>query len=173
MKIDRLILAPLENNCYIISNHGEAIIVDPSSSEDIIEKQLRDSNLELKAIFVTHYHFDHIGALDYFVNKYSVPVYDYSTIGKQKVIGLSVDVIPTRGHSKDSCSFYFKDTDDMFVGDFIFEGSIGRMDLEGGDEEEMAYSLRMIKNYPKETKLYPGHDNVTTLENELLYNPYI
>ena len=173
MKIDRLVLPPLDNNCYIISNYDEAIIVDPSSSEDIIEKNLKENNLILKAIFITHYHFDHIGALDYFVNKYNVPIYDYKTIGKFKIINLNVEVIPTKGHSKECVSFYFKDTNDMFVGDFVFEGSIGRMDLEGGDEEEMAYSLRMLKNYPKETKLYPGHDNITTLERELLYNPYI
>ena len=61
----------------------------------------------------------------------------------------------------------------MFVGDFIFKESIGRMDLEGGDEEEMAYSLEKIKTYKKETKLYPGHGDETTLEYELLNNPYL
>ena len=173
MKIDRLVLPPLDNNCYIISNNGEAIIVDPASSENKIEKFLQENNLILKGIFITHYHFDHIGALDFFVNKYNVPVYDYKAIGKHKIININIDIIPTKGHSKDSCSFYLKDTNDMFVGDFVFEGSIGRMDLEGGDEEEMAYSLRMLKNNPKETKLYPGHDNITTLLKELQYNPYI
>ena len=77
------------------------------------------------------------------------------------------------GHSFDSVSFYFKETNDMFVGDFIFEGSIGRMDLEGGSEEEMAYSLKKLRDYSAVTKLYPGHGNTTTLEKELLYNPYL
>lgn len=173
MKIDRLILPPLDNNCYIISNNGEAIIVDPASSENVIEEFLKKNNLQLVAIFITHYHFDHIGALGFFVNKYKVPVYDYKTIGKIKIANLKLEVVPTKGHDKTCVSFYFKETADLFVGDFLFEGSIGRMDLEGGDEEEMAYSLRWVKTLPKETKIYTGHDNTTTLEKELLNNPYL
>ena len=173
MKIERLVLEPLENNCYIITNNNDAIIVDPSSEEIIIDNYLKTKNLSLKAIFITHYHFDHIGALDYLLNKYKVNVYDYKTIGKNKIANFSFEVVPTKGHSKDSVSFYFKDSNDLFVGDFVFEGSIGRMDLEGGDEEEMSYSLRCLRTFPKNTKLYPGHGNITILERELLNNPYI
>ncbi len=173
MHIRRLILEPLDNNCYIINNNDEAIIVDPSAEENKIEEYLKSNNLKLKAILITHYHFDHIGALDYFKQKYEVPVYDYKTIGKYKEANLKFKVIPTKGHSVDSVSFYFEDTLDMFVGDFIFCGSIGRMDLEGGDEEEMSYSLELLKTFDKKTKLYPGHGALTTLENELLNNPYL
>lgn len=173
MKIERLILEPLDNNCYIISKNNEAIIIDPSSEEDIIEKYLKDNNLTLIAVFITHYHFDHVGALDYFIKKYNVKIYDYKSIGKAKIAHFNVEILPTKGHSKDSVSFYFKDSNDLFVGDFVFENSIGRMDLEGGSEEEMAYSLRRLHEFPNNTKLYPGHGNTTTLEKELLYNPYI
>ena len=72
----------------------------------------------------------------------------------------------------DSVSFYFEKTKDLFVGDFVFYESIGRMDLEGGSEE-MYYSLNELKKFDKDTKLYPGHGISTTLEHELLYNPYI
>lgn len=173
MKIERLILEPLDNNCYIISENGCAIIVDPSSEESKIEEYLKKNNLTLTCIFITHYHYDHIGALDYFKNKYNVEIYDYKTIGKFKELPFKFQVLRTLGHSKDSVSFYFEKTSDLFVGDLIFEGSIGRMDLEGGDEEEMAYSLRKLKEFNKDTKLYPGHGNTTTLSHELLYNPYI
>lgn len=173
MKIDRLVLKPLDNNCYILSSNGCALIVDPSSSENIIEKYLKDNSLELVGILVTHYHFDHVGALSYLINKYKVRVYDYKTLGKQKVFNFKFEVVPTRGHSKDSVSFYFKDSNDMFVGDFIFMGSIGRMDLEGGNEEEMAYSLRCLKEMNKNTKLFPGHGMITTLEREIKENPYL
>ncbi len=173
MHVRRLILKPLDNNSYIIDNENEAIIVDPSSEEEKIEAYLKNNNLELKAILITHYHYDHIGALPYFKEKYNVPVYDYKTIGKFKEANLKFKVIPTKGHSMDSVSFYFEETNDLFVGDFVFEGSIGRMDLEGGDEEEMAYSLELLKKMDKKTKLYPGHGGITTLENELLNNPYL
>lgn len=172
MKIKRLILPPLDNNCYIISNNGEAIIVDPSSNEKLIEKYIEENNLKTVAIFITHYHFDHIGALDYFKKK-NIKVYDYTTIGKHKIANLDFTILSTKGHSMDSVSFYLKKTNDLFVGDFIFKKDIGRMDLEGGDEEEMAYSLKMIKELPKNTKIYPGHDETTTLEYELLNNPYL
>lgn len=173
MKIDRLVLPPLDNNCYIISNNNQAIIVDPSSSERIIEDFLKNNNLELVAIFITHYHFDHIGALEYFKNKYNVKVYDYKTLGKFKEMNIKFEVILTKGHTSDSASFLFKDSKDMFTGDFVFYESIGRMDLEGGDEEEMAYSLRYLKTLDKDLKLYPGHGQTTTLSHELSYNPYL
>ena len=60
----------------------------------------------------------------------------------------------------------------MFVGDFIFQGSIGRMDLEGGDEEQMKESLHKIKQYPDDIDLYPGHGPRTSLKEEKQYNPY-
>ena len=60
----------------------------------------------------------------------------------------------------------------MFVGDFIFKDSIGRCDLPGGSEQELKESLEKIKTYPKETTLYPGHYETTTLEEEMKNNPY-
>lgn len=173
MKIERLILEPLDNNCYILSENNCAIIIDSSSEENKIEEYLTKNNLTLISIFITHYHFDHIGALDYFIKKYNVKVYDYKQIGKFKEGPFKFQVISTKGHSNDSVSFYFEDSKDLFVGDFIFEGSIGRMDLEGGDEEEMSYSLRELKKFDKNTKIYPGHGNTTTLSYELLNNPYL
>ena len=173
MNIERFVVGPIENNVYIISNNSEAILVDPTAPDPRLENYLKENKLNLAAIFITHYHFDHIGGLEYFKDKYKVPVYDYEKLGKLKIAGLKLEIIPTMGHTKDSVSFYFKDTNNMFVGDFVFEGSIGRMDLEGGDEEEMEYSLKKLKTFPKNTKLYPGHGNITTLEKELLNNPYL
>lgn len=173
MEIKRLILEPLDNNCYIINIEDEAIIIDPSGEENKIEEYIKEKKLKLTAIFITHYHFDHIGALNYFLEKYNVKVYDFKTIGKFKEGLFKFKVIPTKGHSKDSVSFYFEETNDMFVGDFVFAGSIGRMDLSGGDEEEMVYSINTLKTYNKETKLYPGHGDTTTLEKELKENPYL
>lgn len=173
MKIDKLILNPLDNNTYFIINNNEVIVVDPAEDTIKIQEYLDKNNLKVCAIFITHYHYDHIGSLEYLKEKYKVKVYDYTTIGSFKEIGLKFKVIPTKGHSMDSVSFYFEKTKDLFVGDFVFYESIGRMDLEGGSEEEMYYSLNELKKIDKDTKLYPGHGISTTLEHELLYNPYI
>ena len=61
----------------------------------------------------------------------------------------------------------------MFVGDFIFKGTVGRMDLEGGNVEDMNNSLKKIVSYPKSIKLYPGHGESTTLEDEINTNYYL
>ena len=53
----------------------------------------------------------------------------------------------------------------MFTGDFIFKGTIGRMDLPGGSEKDMMKSLEKIKNYDKNIKIYPGHGEYTYLSN--------
>ena len=60
----------------------------------------------------------------------------------------------------------------MFTGDFLFEGTIGRTDLESGNIKEMKKSIEQIKKYPKQTKIYPGHGEITTLEKEIQTNPY-
>ena len=81
MQIEKLVLEPLDNNCYVLKNNGYALVIDPSSEEDVIEKCLKELDVELVGILITHYHYDHIGALDYFVNKYDIPVFDYRSLG--------------------------------------------------------------------------------------------
>ena len=173
MQIEKLVLEPLDNNCYILVNNGYALVVDPSSEVEKIEDVLKGQNALLVGILVTHYHYDHVGALDSLVKKYNVSVYDYKTIGRQKIKNFKFEVIPTKGHSKDSVSFYFKESKDMFVGDFIFYETIGRTDLEGGDNEEMAYSLSLLRKMDEKIKLYPGHGFTTTLLHELECNLYL
>ena len=60
----------------------------------------------------------------------------------------------------------------MFTGDFLFKGTIGRTDLPSGSDDEMQKSIEKIKQYPKETKIYPGHGETSTLEIEIKTNPY-
>ena len=81
-------------------------------------------------------------------------------------------IIKCPGHSKDSISFYFQNLKIMFCGDFIFKNSIGRMDLEGGNEREMLESLNMISTYEDNIILYPGHGDKTTLKEEKRHFKY-
>jgi len=73
MKIDSLIVGPLGVNCYIISENGKAVIVDPGGHGDSIIKHLEKEGLEPVAIVNTHGHFDHIGAVSQLVAKYDIP----------------------------------------------------------------------------------------------------
>ena len=61
----------------------------------------------------------------------------------------------------------------MFIGDFIFKDSVGRTDLPGGSDEDMKASLEKIKTFPDDITLYPGHNEVTTLQYEKENNPYL
>ena len=108
-------------------------------------------------------------------SKYQIPVFDYTNLkeGKMLLNVFDFEVIFTPGHTDDSVTYYFKEDDVMFTGDFIFKESIGRTDLETGDDLKMKMSLKKIKTYPDTTKIYPGHGMSSTLEYEKQKNIYL
>ena len=157
MDIKRIIVGELDENCYIISKGKKCLVIDPGDDFPKIDKELKDK--EVVGCLVTHFHPDHIGALEDLLSKYNIEVNkDYS-----KEFGY--EVIHTPGHTFDSKVFYFKKDNIMFTGDFIFKDSIGRTDL-GGNDLDMKDSLEKIKMYPDKTILYPGHGEETTLGKE-------
>lgn len=170
MEIKTLKVGYLQTNCYIIINNDKALIIDPGDEGERIKENIK--GLDLQAILITHSHFDHIGALNHFKN---IKIYDNNNLEEKEyeLIDLKFNVIKTKGHTNDSISFYFKEQNIMFTGDFIFEGTIGRTDLETGNIEEMKKSIKKIKKYPLNTIIYPGHGNKTTLEKEIKTNPYL
>ena len=169
MKITRIITGELVENCYVISNDNKCLIVDPGDDFYKIEKKIKD--LDLCGILITHHHFDHVGALDDVLNYKKVPIYDYSSKKQEyNIDGFKFEIIKTPGHTSDSITFYFKEENIMFTGDFIFRGTIGRTDLPTGNELEMMQSINMIKKYNKNIIIYPGHGNDTTLEYEISNN---
>jgi glyoxylase-like metal-dependent hydrolase (beta-lactamase superfamily II) len=162
MKIDVLKVGYLETNCYILRKDKETIIIDPGDQyEDIVNII---GNSTLVGILVTHYHDDHIGALKRLEDHYGIKANAYHNS--------NITVIDVPGHTNDSKIFYFKNEGIMFVGDFIFKGSIGRCDLPTGDSKEMQKSIEMIKNYPDDIVIYNGHGDKTTLKEEKKTNPY-
>ena len=166
MKIDIIKVGMLETNCYILDIDRNVLVVDPGYESDKIKETI--GNRKVAGIIVTHYHFDHIGALDDIKSYYKVNVYDYSNLknGLNKISNFEFEMIPTPGHKEDLISIYFKEYKSLFCGDFIFEGTIGRYDLDGGDFNKMKESIKNILTYPLNTNIYPGHGNKTTLENE-------
>ncbi len=163
----------LETNCYIISINDECLIIDPGDEFNKIENII--DSLKPIGIIITHYHFDHIGALDDIKNKYNIPVYDINNLEeKEYTIGnFKFNVIYTKGHHDTCITIYFKEDKKMFVGDFIFKDSIGRTDLNGGDYKEMLKSLNKIKQYPNDITIYPGHGDITNLGYEKENNIYL
>ena len=172
MKIEIVKVGELECNCYLLDINNKVLVIDPGDDSDKIINKI--GNREVVGIIVTHYHFDHIGAIDDLVNKYNVSVYDKNNMneGINRIDNFIFDIIYTPGHKEDCISIYFKDDKVMFVGDFMFRDSIGRCDLDGGNIEEMIESISMIKKYDSDIVIYPGHGDKTTLGYEINNNMY-
>ena len=170
MKIENVKVGFLETNCYVISINDECLIIDPGDEFDKIKELVGDKTV--LGILITHYHFDHIGALDECKNYYKCDVIDYKNI-RNKIGPFNFEIIKTPGHKDDSVTYYFEDEKIMFVGDFIFKESIGRCDLDGGNINDMIKSINKIKTYDKDIKIYPGHGNKTTLGHEIEHNYYM
>ena len=101
-------------------------------------------------------------------------VYSFSNLEeKECTIGkFKFNVIFNPGHTSDSVSYYFKEYNILFSGDFIFHESVGRCDLPTGNTENMKQSISKIKAYPNNMIIYPGHGDKTTLEHEINNNVY-
>ena len=83
-------------------------------------------------------------------------------------------VIETPGHSQGGICFYIPTSNILLSGDTLFEGSIGRTDLEGGNYTQLIKSIKSkISVLPAATKVYCGHGSYTTIGDELKYNPYL
>ena len=88
--------------------------------------------------------------------------------------GFDIDVIFTPGHSPGHVSFSIHDEAAVFSGDVLFRGSVGRVDLPGGDGPTLLRSIRTLTDtLPDETTVYPGHMGVTTLGAERATNPFL
>jgi glyoxylase-like metal-dependent hydrolase (beta-lactamase superfamily II) len=159
MQIETIKVGELRTNCYIVTKNNQTIIIDPGDEYEKIKTHCQ--NKKIVAIFVTHHHFDHVGALKNLEADYNL------THNTSKVWDL--EIIPCKGHANDLISLYFPSDSILFSGDFIFYHTIGRCDLLGSDFHEMQKSIQNILNYPENIKIYPGHGIPTTLEEEIPY----
>lgn len=88
--------------------------------------------------------------------------------------GLTLDVIATPGHSPGHVTYSVRDEEAIFSGDVLFRGSVGRVDLPGGDGPTLLRSIAgLIDSHPPETRVYPGHMETTTLREERATNPFL
>ena len=173
MDIKTVVTGYLDENCYILIKNGTCLIVDPGDDYQKIKEEIGEN--KVLGVLITHSHFDHIGALRNFLVKRSIKIFKKSNLieNKDYQIGdFNFEVIYTPGHSKDSVTFYFKEENIMFIGDFIFKESIGRTDLPGGSDEEMKNSIQKLITYEDDIKLYPGHYDKTTIGYEKENNPF-
>ncbi len=161
------IKAYTDNYIWLVSTNEGSIVVDPGESKEILN--LIDTNqIDLKGVLITHHHYDHTNGLLDLTNKMNLEVYGPEKIeginnivkesDKFSIIGIDFEVIEIPGHTLDHLAFYsFNDEDPiLFCGDTLFAGGCGR--VFEGTFEQMFWSLKKISNYPKETKVFCGHE---------------
>lgn len=88
--------------------------------------------------------------------------------------GFHIRVLHTPGHTVGGCCYYFPYEDVVFSGDSLFCMSIGRTDFKKGSASDLVRSIKSkLLTLPERTTVYPGHNDVTTIENERMYNPFL
>jgi len=157
-----------DNYIWLISTNEGSIIVDPGESKKII-KSIDENKIDLKAILITHHHFDHTNGLQDLLNigNFDVfgPVNNINGINKKvcesdkfSIIGIDFEVIGLPGHTLDHIGFYSFNNGNpiLFCGDTLFAAGCGR--VFEGTYEQMFKALKKISKLPKNTKIYCGHE---------------
>ena len=173
------IKAYTDNYIWLVSTNEGSIVVDPGESKEILN--LIDTNeIDLKGVLITHHHYDHTNGLLDLTNKMNLEVYGPEKIeginnivnesDKFSLIGINFEVIEIPGHTLDHLGFYSCNNEDpiLFCGDTLFAGGCGR--VFEGTFEQMFMSLKKISKYPKETKVFCGHEY--TLNNAKFCKKY-
>jgi hydroxyacylglutathione hydrolase len=180
----------------------QAAVIDPGGDADRILMALAKERLTLCAIINTHGHFDHVSAnkplkdatgADLMINKLDAPMLAHLA-GSAAAWGLKAEnspqpdrlledgdivtcgdisfkVLHTPGHTPGGISLVADSA--VFVGDTLFEGSIGRTDFPGGDFDTLIRSIQTkLFTLPDDTAVYTGHMGATTIGREKRYNPF-
>ena len=184
--------------------HRVAIVVDPGDSGKRIIDYIEDKQLIPKLILNTHCHADHVGGIAALVEHFDIPflchkddeflLTDPSQRELAEYVGLkpspendanvddgevvdlcddfSIKVIHTPGHTPGGVSLLADGR--LITGDTLFQNSIGRSDLPGGDHETLIASIKdKLLVLPDETVVYPGHGDTTTIGGEKAHNPFL
>lgn len=190
--LDGLIVGMIQTNCYIYGSKpsNEVAIIDPGDNAAEIIAYLKEHEYQAKMILLTHEHFDHTSAVVEVKESLKIQVYasadgNFSRklpidqkIKEGDVITLNsikLNVLASPGHSHGGLIFADYENKILFVGDSLFQGSIGRTDFGGNYEELMASIKNKIMNNPKVDdtfQIFPGHGPNTTVAIEKRINPF-
>jgi glyoxylase-like metal-dependent hydrolase (beta-lactamase superfamily II) len=203
-EIHTSVVGQLQTNCYILKSCNEVIVVDPGDEPGRILMFLKDINAKPTRIVATHTHFDHVLGVNgvrkatkapFVIHEDDLPMLRSMQSRAHRFMGFEVPpppkvdgylddgdllrlgdetirVLHTPGHSPGSISL----SGDGYVltGDALFNQSIGRTDLPGGDLNTLIHSIReKLFKLDDDTTVYPGHGPETTIGDEKLANPFV
>jgi glyoxylase-like metal-dependent hydrolase (beta-lactamase superfamily II) len=199
--VDSFVMGPYGSNCYVVRERRgaeQAVIVDPGDDPTPLRLELARMGTATGGILVTHTDTDHIGGVAALAEGTGAevwapageaealrtgetrggrvaphePAHTVSDGDEIVVAGLAFEVVDAPGHSPGHVAFHHDGH--LFSGDVLFAGSVGRVDLSGGDWETLLASLRnLFDRFPPETVVHPGHGPATTLGRELQTNPFL
>ena len=183
MKIKRFEFNMFPVNCYVLwDDTKEAVVIDPGcfyeEEKQALKKFILTNELTVKHLLNTHLHLDHIFGNPFMLKEFGLSaeankadefwIGDIITFGHTKL-----EAIHVPGHSPGSLVYYCKEENCMFSGDVLFQGSIGRADLSGGNFDELIdHICSRLFVLPNETVVYPGHGAPTTIGMEKAENPF-
>ncbi len=192
MKIKAKPMGMYQTNCYIVTIDDKDIIIDPGvGATSWIEKSVKNPI----AILNTHGHFDHVWSNQEIKKIFNIPIFihkddafllqidqfgvnlpksraDFLVENEESINldGTQFRFLHFPGHTPGCSVIEFEDV--WFSGDFIFKGSIGRVDFPYSNPKEMKKSLLRFKNIDYDRVVYPGHGEPTTIKNEQKYIDY-
>jgi hydroxyacylglutathione hydrolase len=201
--VDRVVLSPQYGaNCYLVRSsqaEDEAAVVDPGGPPAALLAELARLGATVAGILVTHADVDHVAGVAELAEASGAETWapageaedirrgrtrgDHTVrphapehlVGDGDVVtaaGIEFEVVGIPGHSRDHVAFAGRGA--LFSGDLLFAGSVGRVDLPGGDWQTLLASVKkLLDRYGPDAVVYPGHGGPTTLGRELATNPFL
>jgi len=204
VKIEWVTVGPFQENSYLLGDpeSGRAVLIDPGDEATRIVHMVEQSGLKPEAIWLTHAHLDHIGAVAEIVSRWRLPVFLHPddltvyrrgaqqaafyglpftqpsdpdrTLSDEDVLTLGKRTFTVRHTPGHSPGHVvFVGEGIMLGGDLLFAGSIGRTDLPFSNPEAMEGSLSLVAGFDPAIAVYPGHGPPTSIGAELATNPYL
>jgi len=203
--IERKVTPGMGANCYLVSceKTKKAAVIDPGSGSQMLSKWIKEHDVEITRIILTHGHYDHIGAVEdlrrEFQAKVAIHQDDAEMLNNSRknlasFMGWDFTIPPADILLEDNQVIEIGEKklqvlhtpghspgsicllleDGLISGDTLFEGSVGRTDFPGGDMRKLLKSIHQkLMVLNDNTKVYPGHEGSTTIGRERMSNPYV